>query len=71
VMDADGSHPRNLSNNPVSLDGSPLWSPDGARIIFDSRRDGNREIYVMSADGSNVTRLTDNPADDYGPVWEP
>jgi Tol biopolymer transport system component len=29
-----------------------------------SYRDGNFEIYVMNADGSGVTRLTNNPADD-------
>ena len=38
----------------------PRWSPDGRKILFDSERDGNREIYVMDADGSNQTRLTRN-----------
>ncbi|HJZ68875.1 MAG TPA: hypothetical protein VKF81_12180, partial [Blastocatellia bacterium] len=38
-------------------DTSPKWSPD-ARILFASNRDGKYEIYVMDADGSNVTRLT-------------
>ncbi len=33
------------------------WSPDGTKIAFDSRRDGNFEIYVMNADGTNPTRL--------------
>ena len=41
-------------------DGSPAWSPDGARIAFYSERDGNAEIYVMNADGSGVTRLTNS-----------
>ncbi|UCC48931.1 MAG: PD40 domain-containing protein, partial [Gemmatimonadota bacterium] len=34
-------------------------------------RDGNYEIYVMNADGSNPVRLTDNPAGDYEPAWSP
>ena len=51
--------------------GSPAWSPDGRRIAFASTRDGNREIYVMNADGSGVTRLTDNDADDGYPSWSP
>ena len=34
------------------------------KIGFDSTRDGNTEIYVMDADGSDPTRLTDNPAID-------
>ena len=31
------------------------WSPDGLRIAFDSDRDGNRDIYVVNADGSGAT----------------
>ena len=41
------------------------------RIAFDSMRDGNPEIYVMNADGSGVTRLTDNSAGDWRPRWSP
>ena len=47
------------------------WSPDGKQIIFYSTRDGNAELYVMNADGSNQTRLTDNPANDYAPMFQP
>jgi len=41
------------------------------KIAFNSDRDGNREIYVMNADGTGQTRLTNNSADDYGPSWSP
>ena len=40
-------------------------------IAFDSRRDGNLEVYVMAADGSNPVNLTNNPNDDYLPAWSP
>lgn len=40
-------------------------------IAFDSDRDGNREIYSMAADGSNQVNLTNNPAEDFDPVWSP
>jgi Tol biopolymer transport system component len=69
-MDADGSNPVNLTDNPAD-DYFPAWSPDGTRIAFVSYRDGNPEIYVMNADGSNPARLTDNPASDYSPSWSP
>ena len=42
-----------------------------ARIAFVSDRDGNREIYVMDADGGNPRRLTNNPVDDWDPSWSP
>ena len=41
------------------------------RIAFTSERDGNTDIYVMNADGSGVTRLTEHPGDDWGPDWSP
>ena len=56
VMNADGSNQRNVTNHPA-LDSSPTWSPDG-RIGFTSSRDGAWNLYVMDADGGNVTPLT-------------
>ena len=42
------------------------------KIVFFSDRDGNAEIYVMNADGSSQTNLTNNPAaDDEFPAWSP
>ena len=37
-----------------------LTAPDGTRIAFESRRDGDAEVYIMNADGSGLTRITDN-----------
>ncbi len=42
----------------------PAFSPDGSHIVFTSARDGQPEIYVMDADGSSVSRLTNSPAAD-------
>ncbi len=41
------------------------------KIAFSSNRDGNYEIYVMNADGSEQKRLTNNPAADGLPSWSP
>jgi uncharacterized protein YjdB len=49
----------------------PAFSPDGSRIAFTSARDGQPEIYVMDADGSNVARLTNSPAADGGAAFTP
>jgi dipeptidyl aminopeptidase/acylaminoacyl peptidase len=47
------------------------WSADGRKIAFVSDRDGNENIYVMDADGTNERRLTENPASDFYPTWSP
>lgn len=68
AMDANGSEPRNLTQNPAK-DVRPAWSPDGRRIAFVSRRDGNSEVYVMKADGSGKRNLTRDRANDDYPTW--
>jgi Tol biopolymer transport system component/pimeloyl-ACP methyl ester carboxylesterase len=44
---------------------------DGGLIAFVSDRDGNDEIYVMNADGTGQTNLTNYPKDDLWPRWSP
>ena len=41
------------------------------KIVFNSTRDGNSEIYAMEIDGSNQVRLTNHPAEDNDPSWSP
>src|SRR3954452_13680710 len=41
-------------------DAQSAGSPDGRRIAFKSRRNGNNELYVMNAAGSDETRLTNS-----------
>ena len=45
------------------------WSPDGRKLAFVSRRDGNNEIYVINADGNGQENLTQHPARDSHPSW--
>lgn len=52
-------------------DTNPQVSPDGSAIAFMSKRDGNWNIYRMDIDGSNLTALTDNEADEGLPTWSP
>ena len=76
-MNADGSEQICVAFDPPdnSLNwggGQPTWSPDGKKIAFVSFRDGNPEIYVMNADGSEQIRLTDDPTHvDWQPAWSP
>ena len=57
-MQADGSSPINLTNDP-SLDRWPTWSPDGEWIAFTSNRSGVSEIYAMRPDGRDLMQLTE------------
>ncbi|MFW6202134.1 MAG: Ig-like domain-containing protein [Gemmatimonadota bacterium] len=41
------------------------------QIAFESIRDGNLEIYLMNADGSNQRRLTYEGAPNLHPTWSP
>ncbi|MDO9084949.1 MAG: DPP IV N-terminal domain-containing protein [Anaerolineaceae bacterium] len=41
------------------------------RILFESNRDGNQEIYVMNADGSDPINLSNSTAIDFSPAWSP
>ena len=35
------------------------------------REEGNWEIFIMNADGSNIINLTEDPLEDYSPSWSP
>ncbi len=43
----------------------------GTRIAFMSARDGNWEVYTVNMAGGELTRLTNNPAQDGLPTWSP
>ena len=49
----------------------PAFSADGSRIAFTSTRDGQPEVYVMDADGTNAARLTNSPGLDGDPSFSP
>jgi Tol biopolymer transport system component len=63
-----------MTNRDASVDTStitPSLTTSPGDIVFVSTRDGNPEIYSVKADGTNLTRLTNNPANDDAPVWSP
>jgi len=69
VMNADGSNVVQLTRPGeipyVGQNTSPSWSPDGSKILF--ARSGL--LYVMYADGSGKTQLTQGQTS--SPAWSP
>jgi Tol biopolymer transport system component len=54
----------------ITLSSLPT-SPHFGRILFETNRDGNQEIYMINSNGSDPTNLTNNPAIDFSPTWSP
>src|SRR2546427_5543696 len=68
VVNVDGSGLVRVLNPDFITD----WSPDGRQLMIVSGRDGDLELYATPLDGSPVTKLTDNTADDNaGTGWSP
>jgi hypothetical protein len=70
-MDVATGAVKTLFDLPQTFDSAPAWSPDGSQIAFESNLDGDMEIFVMNADGTNVRQITHNTLHDEGPAWSP
>jgi WD40 repeat protein len=74
VTNPDGSGVVQLTDD-QGENGDVDWSPDGSKIVFETHRDGPNgegEIYVMDADGTNLINLTNTPTvRDADPAWSP
>lgn len=72
MMDIDGDNQSKITdNNTLESSQRPRFSPDGKYIIFDAtdKKDGNMDLYVISVEGGNLTRLTVNKSWDCQPYW--
>lgn len=71
ILDLATRNQRRVGTPGPWFDENPSWSHDGRRIVFSSTRGGgnNLDIWLMDADGSNLTRVTDHPSLDQDPVF--
>jgi dipeptidyl aminopeptidase/acylaminoacyl peptidase len=72
LVDVAGGEPRRLTTANAS-DGSPVWSPDGSRIAFLSKRgdDENNSLYVLRRDGGEAEKILELPYAVSAPKWLP
>lgn len=79
LFDGEGD-PKQITSGDYD-DGGAVWSPDGSRIAFTSKREGdpdannNSDIWVVSADMEQeeypLTQVTQNKGSDTSPAWSP
>ena len=55
----------------AGIDAAASFSPDGSRIVFESKRSGTQQLYVMNADGSDPRRISTGKGRFATPVWSP
>lgn len=68
LLRAGQSEAEKLASGPGNW---PAWAPDGQRIVFQSRRAGNLDIYAMDLAGGEPRQLTNDPEPDYLAEWSP
>lgn len=65
----DGSVKVKLTNDSASHSGR--WSPDGARVLVESYRTGDLDLYALDSNSLGLTNLTQHAGNDYNGVWFP
>lgn len=75
LLNVDGSGETALTQGQPGDNWGPVWSPDGTRLAYVSNRDANGklngEIYIVNADGTDPTDVTNSSAYDRDPTWSP
>jgi serine/threonine protein kinase/roadblock/LC7 domain-containing protein len=52
-----------------SSDRQPVYARDGKSILFTSNRSGNLDLWMVTADGGTVKRVTEDAAEDWDPAF--
>ncbi len=74
IVPTDGSAAARKLTQTKATETSPRWSPDGTRLAFSSKRDGDEapQIYVLNvAGGGEAERITRLSTGARNPEWSP
>jgi dipeptidyl aminopeptidase/acylaminoacyl peptidase len=78
LVDLKSGSARQITEGDDWNDSDPQWSPDGTRLAFVSNRTGkeyeenrNSDVWVVSAEGGKLTKISDHDETDNQPRWSP
>jgi dipeptidyl aminopeptidase/acylaminoacyl peptidase len=73
IVPADGSAPARRLTATRAAESGPVWSPDGGRLAFSTRREGDEapQIYVLPLNGGEAQRITSMAGGASTPQWRP
>ncbi|MBI1765862.1 MAG: S9 family peptidase [Acidobacteria bacterium] len=78
VIDVKSGVAKQITEGDDWNDADPQWSPDGTRLAFVSNRTGkeyeqnrNSDVWVISAEGGALTKISDHAEADNSPRWSP
>lgn len=72
LVDRDGEHERNLTNEPDVMHRDIAWSPDGREIAYTANAGGKPfAVHVVDVATGKKRVVTEGARDDYQPRWSP
>ena len=71
IAATDGSTPPRRLTTSTKSDRHPRWSPDGKQILFESNRNGDFQLFLLSLDGGEARQITHISTEANNALWSP
>ena len=71
IADAGGKNPPRRLTTSTKSDRHPRWSPDGTKILFESSRSGDSQLWILDLTGGEARQLTTIATGAASALWSP